>query len=93
MVYLLFHDFVEKYDKVLKSLGTAMAVVFLIFMLYVTMASIMASILNSSDVNYTVLLSSLIVTFIYIHMFHILFYDNYKSTTRWRTRISILSKL
>ena len=23
----------------------------------------------------------------------ILFYDNYKSTTRWRTRISILSKL
>jgi antibiotic biosynthesis monooxygenase (ABM) superfamily enzyme len=69
MVYLLFHDFVEKYDKVLKSLGTAMAVVFLIFMLYVTMASIMASILNSSDVNYTVLLSSLIVTFIILYWF------------------------
>ena len=67
MVYLLFHNFVEKYDKVLKSLGTAMAVVFLIFMLYVTMASIMASILNSSDVNYTVLLSSLIVTFVILY--------------------------
>jgi len=67
MVYLLFHDFVEKYDKVLKSLGTAMVVVFLIFMLYVTMASIMASILNSSDVNYTVLLSSLIVTFVILY--------------------------
>jgi uncharacterized membrane protein (DUF485 family) len=69
MVYLLFHDFVEKYDKVLKSLGTAMVVVFLIFMLYVTMASIMASILNSSDVNYTVLLSSLIVTFVILYWF------------------------
>jgi antibiotic biosynthesis monooxygenase (ABM) superfamily enzyme len=67
MVYLLFHDFVEKYDKVLKSLGTAMAVVFFIFMLYVTMASIMGSILNSSDVNYTVLLSSLIVTFVILY--------------------------
>ena len=69
MVYLLFHDFVEKYEKVLKSLGTAMVVVFLIFMLYVTMASIMASILNSSDVNYTVLLSSLIVTFVILYWF------------------------
>ena len=69
MVYLLFHDFVEKYDKVLKSLGTAMAVGFLMFMLYVTMASIMASILNSSDVNYTVLLSSLIVTFVIVYWF------------------------
>jgi antibiotic biosynthesis monooxygenase (ABM) superfamily enzyme len=69
MVYLLFHDFVEKYDKVLKSLGTAMVVVFSIFMLYVTMASIMASILNSSDVNYTVLLSSLIVTFVILYWF------------------------
>lgn len=69
MVYLLFHDFLEKYDKVLKSLGAAMAVVFLIFMLYVTMASIMASILNSSDVNYTVLLSSLIVTFVILYWF------------------------
>jgi len=69
MIYLLFHNFVEKYDKVLKSLGTAMVVVFLIFMLYVTMASIMASILNSSDVNYTVLLSSLIVTFVILYWF------------------------
>jgi hypothetical protein len=69
MVYLLFHNFVEKYDKVLKSLGAAMVVVFLIFMLYVTMASIMASILEIPNVNYTILLFSLIFTFVIIYWF------------------------
>lgn len=69
MVYLLFHDFVEKYDKLLKSLGTAMAVIFLIFMLYVTMASLVSAILDIPNVNYTVLLSSLILTFVIIYWY------------------------
>jgi hypothetical protein len=69
MVYLLFHNFVEKYDKVLKSLGTVMAVIFLIFMLYVTMASIISSILEIPNVNYTVLLSSLMLTFVIIYWY------------------------
>lgn len=67
MVYLLFHDFVEKYDKLLKSLGLAMAVIFLCFMLYVTMASMVSAILDIPDVNYTILLSSLILTFVIIY--------------------------
>lgn len=69
MVYLLFHDFVEKYDKLLKSLGSAMAVIFLCFMLYVTMASMVSAILGMSDVNYTILLSSLILTFVIIYWY------------------------
>lgn len=69
MVYLLFHDFVEKYDKLLKSLGTAMAVIFLIFMLYVTTASMVSAILDIPNVNYTVLLSSFILTFVIIYWY------------------------
>ena len=69
MVYLLFHNFVEKYDKLLKSLGTAMAVIFLCFMLYVTAASMVSAILDIPDVNYTVLLSSLILTFVIIYWY------------------------
>lgn len=69
MVYLLFHNFVEKYDKLLKSLGTVMAVIFLIFMLYVTMASLVSAILDIPDVNYTVLLSSLMLTFVIIYWY------------------------
>lgn len=69
MVYLLFHDFVEKYDKLLKSLGTVMAVIFLIFMLYVTTASMVSAILDIPNVNYTVLLSSLILTFVIIYWY------------------------
>ena len=69
MVYLLFHNFVEKYDKLLKSLGTAMAVIFLCFMLYVTAASMVSAILDIPDVNYTILLSSLMVTFVIIYWY------------------------
>lgn len=69
MVYLLFHDFVEKYDKLLKSLGTVMAVIFLIFMLYVTTASMVSAILDIPNVNYTVLLSSFILTFVIIYWY------------------------
>lgn len=67
MVYLLFHNFVEKYDKLLKSLGSAMAVIFLCFMMYVTTASMVSAILDIPHVNYTVLLSSLILTFVIVY--------------------------
>lgn len=69
MVYLLFHNFVEKYDKLLKSLGSAMAVIFLCFMMYVTTASMVSAILDIPHVNYTVLLSSLILTFVIVYWY------------------------
>lgn len=69
MVYLLFSNFVEKYDKLLKSLGSAMAVIFLCFMLYVTTASMVPAILDIPHVNYTVLLSSLMLTFVIIYWY------------------------
>ena len=69
MVYLLFSNFVEKYDKVLKALGSAMAVIFLCFMLYVTTASMVSAILDIPYVNYTVLLSSLMLTFVIIYWY------------------------
>ena len=66
MVYLLFNT---NENKVLKSLGTFMAIVLGCFMLFVTMASIIGSFIGELKVNYTILLFSLLLSFVIIYFY------------------------
>jgi hypothetical protein len=66
MVYLLFNT---NENKVLKSLGTFMAIVLGCFMLFVTMASIIESFIGELKVSYTILLFSLLVSFVIIYFY------------------------
>jgi hypothetical protein len=66
MVYLLFNT---NENKVLKSLGTFMAIVLGCFVLFVTMASIIGSFIGELKVNYTILLFSLLLSFVIIYFY------------------------
>lgn len=65
-VYLLFN---KNENKLLKSLGTIMAIVFGCFMLFVTMSSIIGSFIGEIKVSYTILLFSLLVSFVIIYFY------------------------
>jgi hypothetical protein len=65
-VYLLFN---KNENKLLKSLGTIMAIVFGCFMLFVTMSSIIGSFIGEIKVSYTILLFSLLVSFLIIYFY------------------------
>jgi hypothetical protein len=66
MVYLLFNT---NENKVLKLLGTFMAIVLGCFMLFVTMASIIGFFIGELKVNYTILLFSLLLSFVIIYFY------------------------
>jgi hypothetical protein len=66
MVYLLFNT---NGNKLLKSLGTFMAVVFGCFMLFVTMVSIIGSFMEELSISYTNLLLSLLLSFVIIFFY------------------------
>jgi hypothetical protein len=66
MVYLLFNT---NENKVLKSLGTFMAIVLGCFVLFITMASIIGSFIGELKVNYTILLFSLLLSFVIIYFY------------------------
>lgn len=66
MVYLLFNT---NDNKVLKSLGVFMVIVFGCFMLFATMASIIGSFIGKLKVSYEILLFSLLLSFIIIYFY------------------------
>ena len=66
MVYLLYNT---NESKILRSLGTIMAIVFGCFMVYVTMASIVASFMGEIKVSYEILLLSLLLSFVIIYFY------------------------
>lgn len=66
MIHLLFYEFDDKHLKIFRSLGTLMAITIGLFMLFVTMSSIIASFIGTLEVNYTILLFALLFTFLII---------------------------
>jgi hypothetical protein len=65
-VHLLFYEFDDKHLKIFRSLGTVMAITIGLFVLFVTMSSIIASFIDTLEVNYTILLFALLLTFLII---------------------------
>ena len=65
-VHLFFYEFDNKHLKIFRSLGTVMAITIGLFILFVTMSSIIASFIGTLEVNYTILLFALLFTFLII---------------------------
>lgn len=63
-VHLLFYEFDNKHLKIFRSLGTVMVIIIGLFTLFVTMSSIIASFIDTLEVNYTILLFALLFTFL-----------------------------
>ncbi len=65
-VHLLFYEFDDKHLKIFRLLGRIMAITIGLFVLLVTMSSVVAVFIDNLEVNYTILLFALLVTFLII---------------------------
>jgi hypothetical protein len=65
-VHLLFYEFDDKHLKIFRLLGRIMAITIGLFVLLVTMSSVVAVFIDNLEVNYTILLFALLLTFLII---------------------------
>lgn len=65
-VHLLFYDFDDKYLKIFRLLGKVMGITIGLFILFITMSSVIARFVDNIEVNYTILLFILLFTFLII---------------------------
>lgn len=65
-VHLLFYEFDDKHLKIFRLLGRIMAITIGLFIVFVTMSSVIGRFIDSLQVNYTILLFVLLLTFLII---------------------------
>lgn len=65
-VHLLFYEFDDKHLKIFRLLGRVMGITLGLFTLFVTTSSVIASFIDTLEINYTILLFALLFTFLII---------------------------
>lgn len=65
-VHLLFYEFDDKHLKIFRLLGRVMAITMGLFILFITMSSVITKFIGNLDVNYTILLFALLFIFLII---------------------------
>lgn len=65
-VHLLFYEFDDKHLKIFRLLGKVMGTTITLFILFILMSSVIGRFVDNLEVNYTILLFILLLTFLIV---------------------------